>query len=231
MDTVSGQTEPADRRGPSARNRKNPNNLYRKSIKPLIEKRRRARINASLEQLRKLLQTSPEPQNSRALSRLEKAQILEMTVQQLQQYKKQGATAPPSPNSPDFAAGYRHCINTVNSFLSSADSSLDQEMKSQILQQLEQTPGLRSSIATISRPCCPQKAVSVLSPPSSCLWAPPPPPPKRSAGLTPPLPDARAITEQSWSQASPIATPSPHPPGPWTQPNSPATATHMWRPW
>ncbi|KAL8202687.1 UNVERIFIED_CONTAM: hypothetical protein K2H54_021839 [Gekko kuhli] len=61
-----------------------------KSIKPLIEKRRRARINASLEQLRKLLQTSPGPQNSRALSRLEKAQILEMTVQQLQQYKKQG---------------------------------------------------------------------------------------------------------------------------------------------
>ncbi|XP_077202604.1 transcription factor HES-2-like [Paroedura picta] len=226
MDVTSGATEPVDRMGPSARNRKDPDSLYRKSIKPLVEKRRRARINASLEQLRKLLQTSPGPQNSGALSRLEKAEILEMTVQQLQQYKQRGAPASPSRNSPDFAAGYCHGIKAVSSFLSSASSSLDQEMKTRILWHLEHTPGLRPSLSTVSRPCCPPKAASALCPPSAFLWAPPPPP-HMPACLTPPLPASCTIAEQ----VLPVLTPSPQPPGPWTQASSPAAPTHMWRPW
>uniref|UniRef100_A0ACB8ES11 Uncharacterized protein n=1 Tax=Sphaerodactylus townsendi TaxID=933632 RepID=A0ACB8ES11_9SAUR len=204
--------------------------LFNQSIKPLIEKRRRARINASLEQLRKLLQTSPEQQNSRALSRLEKAEILEMTVHQLRRFKAQGAAASPSPNSQDFAAGYHHCINTVSSFLSSAGSCLDQEMKSQILRQLEQTSGLRTSFGTISRPRHPHKTISA---PPPFLRASPllPPPPQMSTGPTPSPPESQTITNPSWSQPSPISIPSPHPPGPWTLPNSPAATTRMWRPW
>ncbi|KYO22303.1 hypothetical protein Y1Q_0002904 [Alligator mississippiensis] len=112
-----------------------PPSLYRKSIKPLVEKRRRARINASLEQLRRLLQQNPEKQDARALSRLEKAEILEMTVQQLQRLKKPDIAA--SKDGQDFAAGYCHCLNAVSNFLSSDGSSLNQNIKSQILRQLE----------------------------------------------------------------------------------------------
>ncbi|KAM8819964.1 uncharacterized protein ACNFOS_015776 [Eudromia elegans] len=63
-------------------------------LKPLMEKRRCAWINASLEQLRWLLQQTPEHaifpfcQNTRALPLLEKAEILEMTLQQLARLKK-----------------------------------------------------------------------------------------------------------------------------------------------
>ncbi|XP_053227700.1 transcription factor HES-4-like [Podarcis raffonei] len=66
MELAAGQAESKGlgESGGSARKSKHPNSLYRKSIKPLIEKRRRARINASLEQLRKLLQQLPDQQVS-----------------------------------------------------------------------------------------------------------------------------------------------------------------------
>ncbi|XP_064375443.1 transcription factor HES-2-like [Dromaius novaehollandiae] len=119
------------------------------SLKPLIEKRRRARINASLEQLRRLLQQTPEQQNTRALSRLEKAEILEMTVQQLARLKKPDI-APK--NGQDFAAGYRHCLNAVSTFLSSVGSSLDQNTRSHILRQLETTTEMKAAAAPAPSP-------------------------------------------------------------------------------
>nr|XP_009683472.1 PREDICTED: transcription factor HES-2-like [Struthio camelus australis] len=121
----------------------------RQSLKPLIEKRRRARINASLEQLRRLLQQTAEQQNTRALSRLEKAEILEMTVQQLARLKKPDIV---SKNGQDFAAGYRHCLNAVSTFLSSVGSSLDQNTRSHILRQLETTTKVKAAIAPAPSP-------------------------------------------------------------------------------
>ncbi|CAB1422836.1 unnamed protein product [Pleuronectes platessa] len=59
--------------------------------KPLVEKLRRERINSSIEQLKSLL--GPEFLNQQADSKLEKADILEMTVcfmtQLLQQNQQQ----------------------------------------------------------------------------------------------------------------------------------------------
>ncbi|MGH0185196.1 UNVERIFIED_CONTAM: hypothetical protein FKN15_029438 [Acipenser sinensis] len=51
----------------------------RKNLKPLMEKRRRARINESLNQLKTLILPLIGKDNSR-YSKLEKADILEMTV-------------------------------------------------------------------------------------------------------------------------------------------------------
>ncbi|XP_008407355.2 transcription factor HES-5-like [Poecilia reticulata] len=68
--------------------------LNHKLRKPLVEKLRRERINSSIEQLNSLL--GPEFLNQQPESKLEKADILEMTVcfltkllQQNQQQKKQ----------------------------------------------------------------------------------------------------------------------------------------------
>ncbi|XP_068813295.1 enhancer of split m7 protein-like [Struthio camelus] len=143
-------------RGDPTQGTEPPRSLCRKSLKPLIEKRRRARINASLEQLRRLLQQTAEQQNTRALSRLEKAEILEMTVQQLARLKKPDIV---SKNGQDFAAGYRHCLNAVSTFLSSVGSSLDQNTRSHILRQLETTtkpcfsPGSCSFGLAVFRTC------------------------------------------------------------------------------
>uniref|UniRef100_A0A7N6BP58 BHLH domain-containing protein n=1 Tax=Anabas testudineus TaxID=64144 RepID=A0A7N6BP58_ANATE len=51
---------------------------FRKQLKPLVEKLRRERINSSIEQLKSLL--GPEFLKQQPESKLEKADILEMTV-------------------------------------------------------------------------------------------------------------------------------------------------------
>lgn len=60
----------------------------RKFRKPLMEKKRRARINESLDNLKEiLLECDPESVNKKN-AKLEKADILEMTVRYLQNLKK-----------------------------------------------------------------------------------------------------------------------------------------------
>lgn len=66
----------------------------RKFRKPMMEKKRRARINESLENLKQiLLECDPESVNKKN-SKLEKADILEMTVKYLQSVKNKA----PSPS-------------------------------------------------------------------------------------------------------------------------------------
>ncbi|XP_069476743.1 transcription factor HES-1-like [Ambystoma mexicanum] len=107
--------------------------LYKKSIKPLIEKKRRARINASLDQLKGLLQDE-EGQQNQHVSKLEKADLLELTVKHLKRLKRSGSSNPVK----DFSAGYIHCQSTVSNYLSTVNT-LDPQLQSQLLQQLDPT--------------------------------------------------------------------------------------------
>lgn len=67
----------------------------RKYRKPMMEKKRRARINESLDNLKQiLLECDPESVNKKN-AKLEKADILEMTVRYLQNLKKK---TPPPPS-------------------------------------------------------------------------------------------------------------------------------------
>ncbi|XP_030044229.1 transcription factor HES-5 [Microcaecilia unicolor] len=104
---------------------------YKKAIKPLIEKKRRARINASLGQLKQLLLQTPLAQNPRT-RRLEKADILELTVRQLEKLKRADLSAP----GQDFMAGFSHCRRAMTAFLDST-VTLDSCVKSQILAHLD----------------------------------------------------------------------------------------------
>ncbi|KAM6283491.1 LOW QUALITY PROTEIN: uncharacterized protein M6G45_001845 [Spheniscus humboldti] len=112
------------------------------SFKPPTKKHRRVQINASLEQLRRLLQQNPEQQTTRALWRLEKAEILETTVQQLARLKQPDIA---SKNGQDFD----HRLDAVSTFLSSQGSSLDQSTRSHILRQLETTTEMRAAAAPV----------------------------------------------------------------------------------
>ncbi|CAJ0967763.1 unnamed protein product [Ranitomeya imitator] len=87
---------------------------FRKVSKPLMEKKRRARINVSLEQLKTLLEKNYS-QNIRK-RKLEKADILELTVKYLKalQNSVQGATIF---RSSEYQAGFRNCLNSVSQFL------------------------------------------------------------------------------------------------------------------
>ncbi|XP_044134297.1 transcription factor HES-5-like [Bufo gargarizans] len=86
--------------------------------KPVVEKQRRDRINSSIKQLRLLLEK--EFQNDQLHSKLEKADILEMTVNYLKQrHLLVNRTSTPA-KSPfkDYSQGYNRCLEETLQYLS-----------------------------------------------------------------------------------------------------------------
>nr|XP_006642115.1 PREDICTED: transcription factor HES-2 [Lepisosteus oculatus] len=88
----------------------------RKTLKPLMEKRRRARINESLIQLKTLILPLIGKDNSR-YSKLEKADILEMTVRFLRDLPSTPVQSP----SDGYREGYKACLHRVSSLLPKTD--------------------------------------------------------------------------------------------------------------
>ncbi|XP_012736774.1 transcription factor HES-5 isoform X1 [Fundulus heteroclitus] len=99
-----------------------PNHKLRK---PLVEKLRRERINSSIEQLKSLL--GPEVLKQQPDSKLEKADILEMTVcflRHLQQKQQH-----PDVESAAVDAGYSRCAQEVVHFLSKDEVKTESQRK------------------------------------------------------------------------------------------------------
>ncbi|XP_026163133.1 transcription factor HES-5-like [Mastacembelus armatus] len=97
--------------------------LTHKLRKPLVEKFRRERINSSIEQLKSLL--GPEFLKQQPDSKLEKADILEMTVCVLTQLQQQNQQQ-------------RRLLNHFNKLPSSSDNNLT-EVDSSLLSSTVQT--------------------------------------------------------------------------------------------
>uniref|UniRef100_A0A2S2PL97 Transcription factor HES-1 n=1 Tax=Schizaphis graminum TaxID=13262 RepID=A0A2S2PL97_SCHGA len=91
----------------------------RKIRKPLMEKKRRARINQSLDELKRIVVDAEKfaGQDLSRVNKLEKADILEMTVRYLKRKSTASAPPPPSPGPEIYAAGYRRCIGQVQELL------------------------------------------------------------------------------------------------------------------
>ncbi|CAK6952266.1 transcription factor HES-1-like [Scomber scombrus] len=109
----------------------------RKSSKPIMEKRRRARINESLGQLKTLILDALKTDSSRH-SKLEKADILEMTVKHLRNLQRLQMTAAvnidPSVLS-KYRAGYSECVGEVTRFLSTSEG-VNTEVRTRLLSHL-----------------------------------------------------------------------------------------------
>ncbi|XP_030623615.1 hairy-related 12 [Chanos chanos] len=80
--------------------------------KPIVEKMRRDRINGCIDQLKKLLEKEFLSQDPN--TKLEKADILEMTVNFLRQQQQQQTAF----TQRDFNEGYSHCWRESVHFLS-----------------------------------------------------------------------------------------------------------------
>ncbi|XP_013412582.1 hairy/enhancer-of-split related with YRPW motif-like protein [Lingula anatina] len=96
----------------------------RKSNKPLMEKRRRARINECLNQLKYLVLQAMNRDGS-AYSKLEKADILEMTVKFLRGLQRQSLimSAAFEPNVVEkFKTGFSECTTEVQRYMTSVES-------------------------------------------------------------------------------------------------------------
>ncbi|XP_027895350.1 hairy/enhancer-of-split related with YRPW motif protein 2-like isoform X1 [Xiphophorus couchianus] len=84
----------------------------------IIEKRRRDRINGSLSELRRLVPTAWEKQGS---AKLEKAEILQMTVEHLRTLQA-GGTGQQEALALDFLSlGFRDCVNEAFCYLSAME--------------------------------------------------------------------------------------------------------------
>lgn len=90
----------------------------RRSNKPIMEKRRRARINNCLNELKTLILDATKKDPARH-SKLEKADILEKTVKHLQELQRQQAAMQQAADPKiinKFKAGFADCANEVSRF-------------------------------------------------------------------------------------------------------------------
>ncbi|KAM7412239.1 hypothetical protein PAMA_021941 [Pampus argenteus] len=135
--------------------------------KPIVEKMRRDRINSCIEQLKIILEKEFHKQEPN--SKLEKADILEMTVSFLRQQLQPGLC------QSDYSQGYSHCWRDSLHFLSTGSNTEASVTPLQGLQQQEQRL-LRAQRASSSSPVCSTLRPTMLKDSSSSsrgpVWRP-----------------------------------------------------------
>ncbi|XP_050713037.1 transcription factor HES-4-like [Eriocheir sinensis] len=109
----------------------------RRSNKPLMERRRRERINTCLNELKNLVLTAQRKDPTR-YSKLEKADILEMTVRHVQALHRHEAATGRSLNTDataKYRAGFTQCAAEVSKFLAGV-GGLPSDLHTRILAHL-----------------------------------------------------------------------------------------------
>ncbi|XP_026868344.2 transcription cofactor HES-6-like [Electrophorus electricus] len=104
----------------------------RKTRKPLVEKKRRARINESLQELRNLLA------DAEMQAKMENAEVLELTVKRVENIlrnRSQEADTMSREASERFAAGYIQCMHEVHTFVSTCPG-IDAVVAAELLNHL-----------------------------------------------------------------------------------------------
>jgi len=95
---------------------------YRKVMKPMLERKRRARINKSLEELKDLMVNALQNEGEN-VAKMEKADILEVTVNHLKRLDQRGQLSIKSvpTNQEKYREGYTHCASEVSRCLASIE--------------------------------------------------------------------------------------------------------------
>ncbi|XP_030641133.1 transcription factor HES-2-like [Chanos chanos] len=120
----------------------------RRTLKPLLEKRRRARINESLSQLKTLILPLMGKDNCR-YSKLEKADILEMTVR----FLTETPVTRTKGTDQNFKDGYKACLQRVSTLVQQAN--LDEDVHQQINDFIQQSV---VSATPVCQNCCAQSS-------------------------------------------------------------------------
>ena len=153
-------------------------------MKPLLERKRRARINKCLDELKDIMTVALQAQGEN-VSKLEKADILELTVRHLHKLSASQRlllTSPPQQRNPleevqRFQAGYSSCAQEAASFLLTSpgvDVTVSQRLLSHLSSNLS-NPVMAAAAASTAQSAAPVKPASS-SPTSttSGLHSPPP---------------------------------------------------------
>ncbi|KAM4737002.1 transcription factor HES-2-like [Anableps anableps] len=121
----------------------------RKTMKPLMEKRRRARINDSLNHLKNLILPLTGRDKTR-YSKLEKADILEMTVKFLSDIPPFNAKSP----ADSYREGFKACLQRVPALL--PKTNLNQEACQRVKDFVQMSMSANSAPTCLN--CCAQNA-------------------------------------------------------------------------
>ncbi|KAK3850863.1 hypothetical protein Pcinc_042459 [Petrolisthes cinctipes] len=232
---------------------------YRKVMKPMLERKRRARINKCLDELKDLMVGALQSEGE-TITKLEKADVLELTVRHLRKLKQHHALALPAHGHPHdkFRAGFTHCANEVSRFVT-AVPGVDLHVSTRLLshlgscitqldkitvppQQQPNTPA-PSPVTPSSTPNTTTTTMVPITVTVPRVYTPPASPESKPS----PVPTVTTATNTS-SCVSPIVVVSPQPPtsvspkpptSPHHQPTPcvpgrvvvPSGSPSMWRPW
>ncbi|KAK7083680.1 Transcription factor HES-4 [Halocaridina rubra] len=139
-----------------------------------MERRRRERINHCLNELKNLVLTAQRKDPTR-YSKLEKADILEMTVRHVRSLHRQDTAAasnPPADVGSKYRAGFSKCASEVSTFLSGVNG-LPSDLHARVLSHLSAATNAEYSSTNISPPPPPPISTPSSSvPPSGVKKAP-----------------------------------------------------------
>ena len=127
---------------------------YRKVMKPLIERKRRARINNCLDELKDLMMFALQSEGE-SISKLEKADVLELTVKHLRKLKRQQMlSVNPGLELDRYRAGYTTCATEVSRCLASTgvDISVGSRLMSHLGNKLNTIEAARQEPLRLSLP-------------------------------------------------------------------------------
>ena len=114
---------------------------YRKVMKPLLERKRRARINKCLDELKDIMVNALQAEGE-SIAKLEKADVLELTVKHLRKLKHKNALGltPQATYAGKFKSGYKVCAQEVSNFITVQSESnrtlVDDRVSAQLLSHL-----------------------------------------------------------------------------------------------
>ncbi|XP_038075429.1 transcription factor HES-4-like [Patiria miniata] len=140
-----------------------------KTSKHMMERKRRARINDSLLQLKSLIFPALRKEMSRQ-PKMEKADILEMTVRYLKEVQSsaQSGRTSPAAQVTQYHAGYSECLGETSSFLANCDS-VDLDTRLRIMNHLADRC---SSLEPVAAPQQQQVNYSYTAKPASTVTSP-----------------------------------------------------------
>ena len=140
---------------------------YRKVMKPLLERKRRARINRCLDELKDLMVVALQSEGE-SITKLEKADVLELTVQHLRKLKEHNILQanPASVAADRYQAGFTACAGEVSKFLSTVpgvDMRVGAGIMSHLGSKSSEITSRLSSPLTVSVPLPSSTATKVTS--------------------------------------------------------------------
>ena len=143
-------------------------NKYRKIIKPQLEKRRRDKQNAFIDQMRDIMFVTPRDKEQ--ASKMEKTKVLEMGVSFMRHHQHQNMLGRnPAVEMEKFREGFSLCAASVNRCLASAgvDIATRSKVMSLLGQGFAMDPPKHSTVPLTVRPVPHYPAFKSSSSPSS----------------------------------------------------------------